>query len=400
MRAELESALQQGNTVAASAACDLARDLLAPNAPTEPRSLLRWLSVAIQIINRSTSVHEGVRKIQDFWVDRTAGQHEFERHLLLSCRVIAGTCIGFAANRTASELEYDWVIVDEAGRATPPELLVPLVRGRRIVLVGDHRQLPPVVDEDAAKAVMQKFGLQRDTMGTSLFAELFEGVCNEARSRLIRQYRMHPELGSLIGSCFYADVGLENGIDDSRRQLGIQMLGAVIRWIDTTGHAKASEHRVETSFRNYLEATVIVKEIDRMARKRPEGRRVLVGVLTAYSPQAELLQRRIQTERKGTWDGLDIQVLTVDAAQGKEFDVVLYSAVRSNPNREIGFLRDERRLNVALSRAREALIIVGDSSSLATAHARYGANPFGPVLAYFHKEPKRRPIQKLAPVEA
>jgi superfamily I DNA and/or RNA helicase len=199
---------------------------------------------------------------------------------------------------------------------------------------------------------------------------------------------MHREIGGLIADCFYPE-GLEHGVDDLERQLGLLLLGSPLRWLDTS-EAEAREQPIGTSYRNPAEAALIMQRLakmDRAAKRQNLPVPPSVGVLTAYLPQEELLRSRLRSKGERRFTGIDVSVLTVDAAQGKEFDIVLYSAVRSNPSGNIGFLRDKRRLNVALSRARDGLLIVGDARSLSRAG---GSNPFIAVKAYFEQRPETR----------
>jgi serine/threonine protein kinase len=358
-----------------------------------PRSeLLARLRTAQRLLASGPAHLDACVSLQAAWMDRARGAMDLERHLLRRAQVVAGTCVGFMRNGIAADLPYDWVIVDEAGRASAPELLVPLVRGQRFVLVGDHRQLPPVLDEEVAAQVAERVGGGEDLLRTSLFQDLFEGVCPDARVRLVRQYRMHPEIGALIASSFYPE-GLEHGVPEAERARGTALLGSAVRWLDTSRARDNAERKSPPSRTNPLEVRVIVRELKALAEKTRESDYPLsVGVLTAYAAQAESLRGALSAEGADNWTGLEIQVMTVDSSQGKEFDVVFYSAVRSNPGRELGFLADERRLNVALSRAREALTIVGNSESLREAQHRFGYNPFRSVTEFFRQDPVRRPM--------
>lgn len=354
--------------------------------------LLACLRTAQRLLACGPDHLNACANLQTTWMDRARGALDLEQHLLRRAQVVAGTCVGFMRNRTAADQPYDWVIVDEAGRASAPELLVPLVRGQRFVLVGDHRQLPPVLDEEVAARVAERVDGGDDLLRTSLFQELFERVHPDARVRLVRQYRMHPEIGALIASSFYPD-GLEHGVNEADRARGAVLLGNAVRWLDTS-HARDNAERKSTPSRmNPLEVRVIVRELKSLDEKtRQSDPRVSVGVLTAYAAQAESLRGALAAEGAESWAGMDVQVMTVDSSQGKEFDVVFYSAVRSNPGRELGFLADERRLNVALSRAREALTIVGNNESLRDAQHRFGYNPFRSVTEFFRQDPVRRPM--------
>jgi len=389
-------AAAQGGGESAAEAVSYAQEFLGETAPKDATHLAEYLEAASRLLSTSAASLDRVQALQSEWIDLAKASTAYERFLFQDVSIVAGTCIGFAARRLATEAEYDWVIVDEAGRATPPETLVPLVRGRRFLLVGDQKQLPPILDEAAVEAVAKRFeGGGRD-LGQSLFEELFNVVPPELRLTLTKQYRMHPDIGGLVADCFYSEQ-LEHGVDPAERPLGVMLLGAPLKWSDTS-RLDAEEQQVGTSYRNPTEAALVVKHLrsmERQAVKLALTKKVTVGVLTGYLPQQDLLLSRLRSSGKDSFSLLDVQVHTVDAAQGKEFDIVVYSAVRSNRKGTIGFLKDARRLNVALSRARDGLLIVGDSASLTAARERASTNPFVAVKAYFDAKPQERVREEL-----
>ena len=120
---------------------------------------------------------------------------------------------------------------------------------------------------------------------------------------------------------------------------------------------------------------------------RQRDLRPAIGVISGYQAQVELVRRLIDPQNDARWRNLQIEVATVDSFQGRECDVVLYSTVRSNQQYNIGFLRDYRRINVALSRARSALVIVGDDFMLRSATTGMGENPFAKVLEHIRSHP-------------
>lgn len=390
LASELREAVVSGRHHDIEAVAVLARETFGPDAPNDPEQLAAYLDASAHIVGGSVPVDDVVH-LQADWIERTKGVDEFQQQLLTEARVIAGTCLGFASSKIAAELTYDWVIIDEAGRASPPEVLVPMVRGRRFVLVGDHKQLPPILDDAVASRVVDRLGIDKELLECSLFQDMFEGVPEKARMRLVRQYRMHPVIGDLISQVFYSGE-LQHGIAPADRSLGTRLLGAPLRWIDTSQHANARESRSGTSFSNRLEVELIAADLRRLARAaREAGESPRVGILTAYAAQVELLETQLFS-RDAHYAGLAWSVLTVDAAQGKEFEFVYYSAVRSNPQGKIGFLRDVRRLNVALSRARECLTVVGNREALAGTSVPGSGNPFPAILQHLRLTPADSPI--------
>jgi superfamily I DNA and/or RNA helicase/serine/threonine protein kinase len=331
-----------------------------------------------------------LRRLVDDWKRRVGKDHrDFEPAYLAYARVVGATCIGVAAKGAMSELEFDWVIVDEAGRATHPELLVPVVRGAKIVLVGDHRQLPPIISRDLDGALEDVGHIQRDTLETSLFQELIEGAADLVHLPLDVQYRMHPAIGTLIGNCFYSDLGLQNGVDADERDHGLSWCPHSVIWYSTERLPNHSEVPVGHSKRNEAEIDAIVRLLDQIEASYAEAdvQDKTIGIITGYLAQKAALRQRISA-MQSRWPHLEdnIEVNTVDAYQGRERDIIIYSVVRCNVGGKIGFLRDERRLNVALSRARELLIIVGDVD---VEFAKVdGINPFYTVVKHIRSHPE------------
>lgn len=351
--------------------------------PDAANHFLEYLEGALLLSKLAAHSMSHLVQLQNAWIERTKAPESFEKQLLGRANVVAGTCLGFIANKTAAELTFDWVIVDEAARATAPELLVPLTRGRKLVLVGDHKQLPPILDDAVTKDVVERLGIDVKMLETSLFEDLFERAPEQSRVRLQRQYRMHPDIGRLISSTFYAGT-LDNGLAAADRPYGVKYLGAALRWLDTSRMGDQVELKVGTSYSNRAEAGIVRDQVRLLDKKIPkDSAGISVGILSGYAPQVDLLQTMLDGAAKGGWKHLTVEVLTVDAAQGREFDFIFYSCVRSNAERNIGFLANDRRLNVALSRSKHCLTIVGDVQALINATSRSGWNPFIPVHQFF-----------------
>jgi superfamily I DNA and/or RNA helicase len=255
-------------------------------------------------------------------------------------------------------VEFDWVIVDEAAKATDTELLVPLVHGRRFILVGDQRQLPPYLDREIEDAMAFE-GIPLEEARTSLFEKLFEAIPSTNRVTLQTQYRMHPTIGSFVGELFYDDIGgLRSGVPETERPLDLELLKNYrhrVFWMDI---AQGEEKADGTSYHNVSEALRINRVLEIFnADLATKGINYSIGVITPYAAQVDVLRQEIiPAARK--WTNLDIDVSTVDAFQGRENDITLYSMVRTKPG-SLRFVEDEKRLNVSFSRAMRALLIFG-----------------------------------------
>ena len=317
----------------------------------------------------------GRRQILERW-ERDVGQEDFSDFIERQARAVGSTCNNSGSSRVSTH-KYSWVIVDEAGRATLPETLIPVIRGTRCIMVGDMRQLPPTVEN----TYVGKH--QRERLEVSLFQKLVEADNLDPRRiiSLNTQYRMHPAIGRLISHVFYEN-SLKQGkaAEDFQADYGGLYVDIphAVRWLDTSNQSNAREKREGMSYHNEGEAQQIQRLLQGLHNCAPQdGKHLNVGIISGYSAQVQMLRGRLNS-KKQKWSRLEVEIATVDAFQGRECDVILYSVARSNSQGQIGFLRDTRRLNVALSRARALLIIVGDAKRM----NRVKNNPFIKVLEY------------------
>lgn len=277
-----------------------------------------------------------------------------EREILQSADVICTTCSGTGDIRLQS-MQFFTVLMDEATQATEPESLIPLVHGcRQLILVGDHKQLGPVImNRRAAQAGMK----------SSLFERMIS--LGHSPQRLEVQYRMHPCLSEFPSNMFY-DGALQNGITAHERELrnidfSWPQPSKPMFFRQNLGQEEISGSG--TSYLNRTEASSVEKMVTSLLRShiRPHQ----IGIVTPYEGQRHYLITHMQLHgnlRKELYR--DIEVASVDAFQGREKDFIIVSCVRSSERQSIGFLSDPRRANVALTRARYGLIIVGNPKVL------------------------------------
>jgi len=212
---------------------------------------------------------------------------------------------------------------------------------------------------------------------------------SQAVSMLRVQHRMHPAIGRLVGHVFYENA-LENAPAMDQRLHSLDWLPRPVVWLSTSEHPRRGERTRGSSRHNPLEAEVIAQLLQRMdATYHAAGTldKKHVAVITGYRPQVDELLHQIKPT-SSMWRALQIDITTVDDFQGQERPIVIYSAVRSNSKRDPGFLRDRRRLNVALSRASELLLIVGDLRMLEDADCKDDANPFLEIGKYMRDHPE------------
>ena len=291
------------------------------------------------------------------WNNRLELIDEFDDIFAREASIVAATCVGIASRHALRNLTYDWVIIDEAARATAPELILPMLLGKKIILVGDHKQLPPIVNLVHEQEL--KIDIDIKKLEKSLFEEIFEKSSGESHTTLTSQFRMHPTISRLVNDSFYPSYTIKTKVNATERQHNLGFPHQVV-WLDTSTSDNNLEEAVNRSFRNRLEVKVIQKELRKFnAIYKERNENVKVAVISGYSAQKQLLINEINPEG-AIWTNLNIQIDNIDAFQGSESDIVFYSIVRSNDDNDIGFLKDERRLNVALSRGRNLLVIVGN----------------------------------------
>jgi regulator of nonsense transcripts 1 len=294
-----------------------------------------------------------------------------EKELLEAADVICCTCVG-AGDPRLQRLKFHSILIDESMQSTEPECMVPVVLGaKQLILVGDHCQLGPVVMcKKAARA-----GLSQ-----SLFERLV--VLGIRPFRLEVQYRMHPELSRFPSNFFY-EGSLQNGVCAEERKLAKiefpwpQQEKPMFFYV-TQGQEEIAGSG--TSYLNRTEASNVEKLTTRFLRcgVKPEQ----IGVITPYEGQRAYLVQYMQYQ--GSLHAKlyqEIEVASVDAFQGREKDLIIMSCVRSNEHQGIGFLNDPRRLNVALTRSKYGIIIVGNPKVLSK-------QPLWNHLLNFYKEQK------------
>lgn len=325
-------------------------------------------------------------------------------------------------NRTA-EMSFDLVIMDEASKATPPELVLPLTFGKKVVIIGDHKQLPPMIDEEEFTEALEAVGAlkliehwDRDDYKISQFEKLFKNAPKTLVASLDTQFRMHEQIMNCISQFYKDQEELENGlICGIKMQMDIpDFTVKASRWhgikkvpfIDTMHHAiwvnvETPESKVGTSYENEGEINAIQKILH--ALKNSEGFETYynhtakeeekeIGIITYYMPQMMRIRKTLYPHLQGPqWRNFDLhkyenefqlpfRINTVDKFQGMERNIIIISTVRSDkqiqisPNgirqtinnttypKALGFAKELQRVNVGLSRAKRLLIVIGNQN--------------------------------------
>jgi serine/threonine protein kinase len=322
---------------------------------------------------------------------------EFQTAVIAASQVVAGTCLGVMSIPGRNDISYDLCIVDEASIATPTEVLVPMARSRRTVVVGDSKQLSPFQDPDLkALGLLEKWGLKPEDQKATLFNHLSAHLPAALKKTLTTQHRMLPAIGDLISECFY---GKE--LRSIERAPAAHLTGVMPRpvtWYSTARKHNRGSRPQGTSFYNDAEVELVMNLLSRVdfyiQGGRNRDKRVSVAVLTGYDPQRQRLLTAVQT-RGNQWKSFsEVFVNVVDAFQGREADILVFSVTRSEV-RGLGFLKEMERINVALSRGKELLAIIGDH---AFCQAAQGAkNPLRDVIDYIRRNPQTCVIEEVAP---
>ncbi len=257
--------------------------------------------------------------------------------------------IVFTTNSTAGsdylrDINFDVVIIDESTQATEPSSLIPLIKAPKAILAGDHKQLPPTVLSMRAR----EEGLEK-----SLF-ERFMELYPESSIMLKIQYRMNEKIMNFSNKMFY--YGNLVAYEANKNHLLENYKGMISNIPITFVNISSKEQRRKgsTSISNKEEANVVIMIVNDLLRFYPPSS---IGIISPYQDQVELLKKKLKM-----YDGLEIK--TVDGFQGREKDIIVISLVRGNDSNNIGFLEDYRRLNVAITRAKKKLIIVGNEDTL------------------------------------
>ncbi len=303
---------------------------------------------------RKKSSGKDVREaIGDLKSDLKAMRKEVLRKVMKESQVMVGT-LSSIEDRSLRDFEFDYLIMDEATQATEPLCWIPMARVRKVIMAGDHFQLPPTVRSKEA---------EKQGLGITLFERFHEILGDDFRQLLERQYRMNEKIMGFSSNEFYKGLLVA---DDSVKHQTLADLKGVEKnsdttepflYVDTAG--KGFEEKLEPGSESRYSAEEAHLVIDFLKKYLDAGVPAeSIAVISPYSAQVRILTS-LSPDPK-------VEIDSVDGFQGREKELVIVSLVRSNLEGEMGFLADTRRMNVALTRARRKLVVVGDSSTLSS----------------------------------
>lgn len=320
-------------------------------------------------------------------------------------RVIGATCNHVAATKYRSyNFNFDYIIMDESGKATMAEALVPITMGQNLVYVGDHRQLKPMLtaSRDVEKWLREKFKHEADELESwddyfnrpSLFEDVIDSIPLDYKTQLVDCRRSSKEQVERTSRYFYEAKGDEpikpvERPADKEHPLSLAAKTSIV-FVDI-----GSEHRHEAdkrsrSSKNTRSAQAVVEVLDSID-KQDVVKECTVGVIVPYSAQWELLRTKLSRERRKAFKNLGykpnsdterFRLSVIDRFQGLEADIVIMDFVKSGPELDLGFLKVPNRINVALSRQKMLLIMIGDYKGLMNARPGPSQNKHLAIQAY------------------
>ena len=359
---------------------------------------------------------------------KTKGKRDNETFRLFTkdIRLFFGTLLGISSWKSFRDVVFDVAIVDEAGRATLSELLVPCIKAKRIILVGDHKQLAPVVEDDVieklntdSKKGSDEFKADKKDVTTSLFERLFERIESKSKDyaylenfkhTLTYNYRAHKSICDLYSKAFYQGRLQTKPEISATKAHNLRAFKTNAVWLDTGKRSDKEDTQQGTGKINRCNATIIantlsVLKILESQKIKDEGIKD-IGIITPYKAQSDLLKRQLKSIKdEYVKENISIDIGTVDSFQGSDRDMIIYDCVRSSKanntqqtqkkrqGSKIDFIADEKRLNVSLSRAKKLLLIVGDKEYLRTASVSEGENPFSAIIKEFDNTEKYQVIE-------
>lgn len=297
-------------------------------------------------------VKEHIAKLKQDGSERAKGS--YCENLLSGADIVGATCVGLASRRIGlDKLNFDLVIIDEAGKALPAELLIPYNRGMKVVLLGDHKQLPPVISPQIEKneLIQRQYSskLLNELWNQSLFERIFANAPSSNKSMLRTQYRMPANIGTIISEAFY-EGALFNGDNTlSKEPLLFDKNIAFFEhnFIESSATDKGVNNPSESAF---------IAELAKVMLERMGNNQSKIAIITPYKQQKRQIVKSLKETLSVDFKKF-IKVDTVDSFQGEEAEIVIYATTRTR--RITNFFKDFRRVNVALSRTKQQLCVVG-----------------------------------------
>lgn len=321
-------------------------------------------------INDTDKVDKNLRSDK---VDKNLKSDKVVDYFIAPIQVIFATLIGVSSWRNFRGIVFDVVIIDEAGRALLSELSVPIRKAKHIILVGDQKQLAPVMDDEVIEDVdknADKENYKDDLLNYSFFGDFYDRLANNPNAHhfLEYNYRAHSVICHLYSNAFYDGKLKSNKEYNDLKNHGLSIYKSPVVLIDTSKNEKRFDRQAGTGKINVLNADIIKEELNKIIKDiyKNNLQNKTIGIITPYAAQKDYLTKNLKDiVALAKEQSVKIDIGTVDSFQGSDRDYIIYDSVRSGKRLgNIKFISDEKRLNVSLSRAKELLIIIADSKFL------------------------------------
>lgn len=286
---------------------------------------------------------ESLKEVRQLQKEASELEKNIVKNVLEESQVICCTLTG-SENEYLENMLFDVLVIDEAAQALEPACWIAIPKAKKLVIAGDHFQLPPTV---------KSFDAEKLGLSVTLFERLIQKYPH-ATTMLKVQYRSNEKIMNFSSQKFYQHQ-LES--HETVKNLSLGYDEPVITFIDTAGCGFVEIlHPESLSYYNPQEAQILIQFLQKLISNYPDAS---LGIISPYKQQVQLLEEMSETS------ALNAKIDTVDGFQGEERDIIALSLVRSNSSGDIGFLKDYRRMNVAITRARKKLIVISDSSTIA-----------------------------------
>lgn len=344
------------------------------------RSIMELDDFRTKCSNAKVNIKKASSAISEWETSLKDKRNEIMTNILIeSANVVGATCIGINTNRKFSKVDFDVAIIDEAGQIQVHNIIVPMTRAKKNLLLGDYLQIPPIVNDKVAE-LCQLDGVPMDLLEMSFFEYLFTKtrLPEENKTKLKWQFRMPAEIADIISHQFYSDEYFSIDNKKNLKSLCPNLFSRPLVVIDTGdfGRRRETPHK-EGGYFNFYEAEIVLMILKRifegkdLALSKDKLSPNDIGVISPYKKQVQHIKKMLKSKLTTlSPEEIDGMVATLDSFQGQERKMIIYSSTRSNTwppdSRRIGFLSELRRLNVAFTRCQEQLVIIGDMDFLSS----------------------------------
>lgn len=335
---------------------------------TEDLQSMARLDRFLEKVDGEVQRGKDILNAETIWRESVVGKQNYSLNeiLLETVDLVGATCIGVSSQKRFADLRFDVTIIDEAGQIQIHNALVPMSVSNKLIMLGDHKQIPPSADQELIE-VCELNGVDPELLKKSLFEKLFEELPETNKMMLDTQYRMPGEIADIISEWFYNGEYKSPEFKRNLKGLLPELSKKPLIVIDTSKESDRFETRTpERGTYNVCEIGICREILSYIVSNGIDISLNEIGIISAYADQAAGIKKAIN--HIVTAEEANAMVATLDSFQGQERDLILYSFTKSSRKKatigRIGFLNELRRLNVAMSRCKKTLIMIGDMDFL------------------------------------